>query len=322
MMGMTADVARRFHIFFPAAASRYMTILQNKTRFVQYTRAESAIKILRSKALWMRKAQWMNDYREIEYGWELLYDVYRNTQAGQRFRAALDAAHSGISKEITDNFDPWVNSYRLNTYVASLSEHDDSEDTNGRLSMWRAYGGSSGVAMVIKSAPLTTASHELGAYSSPVTYFSRPDVEAHFDKIAAAVQGDTAFVASQPRPAIVSMIHEALRFGIICCKHPGFDEEREWRIVYNPERDEHQYKKLVLTRSVEVVNGIAQPVYSMPLKVFPGYDLSPAAILDRIIIGPTNFPDALLEAFRIELEGAGVPNPKDKVIVSDIPLRS
>ena len=74
---------------------------------------------------WMRKAQWMNDYREIEYGWELLLDVYGKTAAGDRFRAAVDSAHAGLSEEITKNFDSWLNSYRVNTYVTSISEHDD-----------------------------------------------------------------------------------------------------------------------------------------------------------------------------------------------------
>ena len=100
--------------------------------------------------------------------------------------------------------------------------------------MWRAYGGSSGVVIVLKSTPFTTASDALGAYSSPVAYFSKEDAGVHFDKIATAIEGDMDFVRSQQRHEIAALIHEAFRFGIICCKHPGFAEEREWRIVYNP----------------------------------------------------------------------------------------
>ena len=88
-----------------------------------------------------------------------------------------------------------------------------------------------------------------------------------------------------------------------------------------PDRDEVQYKKHVLTKSVEVISGIPQPVYSIPLRSFEGYDISIASILDRIIIGPSNFPGALLEAFWHELEASGVPDAKQKVFVSDIPLR-
>ena len=322
MMGMTADEARMFQLFFPHAAASYMRVLQNQTRFVQYTQAESAMKMLRSKSVWMRKALWMNDYREIDHGWELLLDTYRDSEAGKGFRAVLDEAFPGIIKEITDNFDPWVDEYLHNTYVACVSEHDASEDVNGRLSMWRAYGGTSGVAFVLKPTPFTTASHALGSYSSPVAYFSKADVEAHFDKIAAAIRGDLDFVKSQSRPSIVARIHEAFRYGMICCKHPGFSEEREWRIVYNPQRDIIPKDKRPIEKRIEIVSGTPQPLYALPLKKFDdGYDLTPAAILDRIIIGPARYPGALLEAFWDELEAAGVPDPKKKVVLSDVPLR-
>jgi hypothetical protein len=248
-----------------------------------------------------------------------LLKTYRDTKAGERFKAAVDGAHSGVSKEITDNFDPWVNEYRSNTYVVSISEHEDDEDANGRLSMWRAYGGKSGVALVVKSAPFLTVSDALGAYSSPVAYFSGQEFEQHFDRIAAAIEANGDVVKNAPKNAIINMVHEAFRYGMICCKHPGFTEEREWRIVYNPQRD----NKGVIKRSVEIVNGIVQPIYSIPLTDVPGYvNLELSEILDRVIIGPTQYPSALLEAFRIELEQAGVPDPHKKVIVSDIPLRT
>ena len=310
-----------FSIFFPHALGAYQRLLSKKTpaRFVQYTRAESAIKLIRSKRVWMRKAQWMNDYREIDHGWEGLLKAYRDTPAGKRFKAALDAAHDGVSKEITDNFDPWVQEYRLNTFVTSISEHEDDEDENGRLSMWRAYGGNSGVALVVKAAPFMTVSDELGAYSSPVAYFSEKQIEEHMNLVASSIEKSHAFLKQTPKSDIIRNVHEAFRYGMICCKHPGFAEEREWRIVYNAQRD----TKKVITPTVEFVNGIAQPVYSIPLKAIPGYaNLEIGEILDRVIIGPTQYPGALLEAFWAELEAAGVPNAHTKVIVSQIPLRT
>lgn len=319
---LTPDQLRIMQLFFPHTAATYMRVVQSKTRFVQYTRAESALMMLRSKSVWLRKAQWMNDYREIDHGWELILATYRDSDAGKRFRAALDAAFPGITKEITGNFDPWVHEYLLNTFVACVSEHDDAEDVNGRLSMWRAYGGTSGVALVLKPDPFLGSTAALGAYSSPVAYSSKADVEAHFAKIADNVLSDLAFVQTLPRPSIVTTIHEAFRYGMICCKHPGFAEEREWRIVYNPQRDNMLADKRAIKKRVEVINGTPQPVYAIPLKKLDdGYDLTLPAILDRIIIGPARFAGALLEAFREELEAAGVDDPKSKVILSDIPLR-
>lgn len=319
MMGLNADQLRLLQIFFPRVFDAYGRILQKQTRFVQYTRAESAIKLLRSGTVWMRKPQWMNDYREIEHGLDCLIAAYDRSEAGKRFRSALDKAFPNITKSIQDSFNPWVESYRSNTYVACVSEHDDEEDVNGRLSMWRAYGGGTGVALVVKSAPFTMVSDELGAYSSPVSYLDQAGVEAHFSTIADAIEKDMDFVQSRQQGEIEYLIHEAFRYGILCNKHPGFAEEREWRIIYSPDRD----TKKVLTKSIEVIGGEPQPVYRIPLKDISGYtSLAVADILDRIIIGPTRFPSAALESFRAELNALNVPDADKKVVVSDIPLRT
>lgn len=90
MLGMSADQARIFTLFFPHAAAAYMRVLANGTRFVQYTQAESAIKMLRSKSVWMRKALWLNDYREIDHGWELLLSTFRDSEAGTLSRDAAE----------------------------------------------------------------------------------------------------------------------------------------------------------------------------------------------------------------------------------------
>lgn len=319
MTSMGSDQLKLFQMFFPRAFASYLKVATNRTRFVQYTRAESAINMLRGKSVWLRKPQWMNDYLEIEHGLECLVRTFGSTTAGKRFRDAMDSIFPEISKKIAEGFDPWIQHYRLNTFVACVSEHDSSEDAKGRLSMWRAYGGGTGVALVVKSEPFVLTSDALGAYSSPVAYTGQADVEQHFDAVAAAIEKDKDFVKSRGQVAIENMIHEAFRFGMICNKHPGFAEEREWRIVYNPDRD----TKKVLTKSIQVIGGVPQPVYSIPLTNIPGYtDLSVAALLDRIIIGPTQFPGALLEAFRAELEELHVPNIEKKVVVSDIPLRT
>lgn len=158
--------------------------------------------------------------------------------------------------------------------------------------------------------------------SSPVAYFDKVGVERHFETIADNIAGSMDFVRALPRESIVASIHEALRFGMICCKHPGFAEEREWRIVYNPDRDYHPREKRALQRRVESINGTPQPLYAIPLKKFEdGYDLEIGSILDRVIVGPSEFPSAIIEALQIELENAGVADARSKVVFSDIPLR-
>ena len=40
-------------------------------RFVHYTSADNALKIIRTKRLWMRNTTCMADYREVEHGYQI-----------------------------------------------------------------------------------------------------------------------------------------------------------------------------------------------------------------------------------------------------------
>jgi hypothetical protein len=79
-----------------------------------------------------------------------------------------------------------------------------------------------------------------------------------------------------------------------------------------------------LIKEIQVIAGTPQPIYKIPLKDIPdegfvGVEIP--ALLDRIIIGPTQYPWAVYEAFVELLADADVKEPTSKVFVSDIPLR-
>jgi hypothetical protein len=137
-MELGPDQMRLFSIFFRRAFEARMNVMQGQTRFVHYTRAEATLKILRSKSVWMRKTQWMNDYLDVQHGLDCLLHAYDKSDGGKRFQAAMEMAFPGITKKFQDSFNPWIQDYRWNTFVTCLSEHDDHEDFTGRLSMWRA----------------------------------------------------------------------------------------------------------------------------------------------------------------------------------------
>jgi hypothetical protein len=316
---MNAEQERVMRIIFPHAMDERALVMERKAKFVHYTRAEAALNIINSKSIWLRKPQWMNDYREIEHGRECLIQAYRESPGGKRFAAAVDKAFPGIMTKITTVFDSWIGEYQRNTYVACLSIHDDAENYTGRLSMWRAYGNNVGVALVVKSGPFTEVSGALGAYSSPVAYLHQDGVNAHFDRIASAIEGDLEFFKTHTEDHIQYMIHEAFRFAMICNKHPGFAEEKEWRVIYSPARDD----KKILIKATEIIGGVPQPVFKIPLKALPGYEgIALPAFIDRVIIGPARFPEALRESFTTALEVAGVQDAGAKVVVSEIPLRT
>ena len=108
--------------------------------------------------------------------------------------------------------------------------------------------------------------------------------------------------------------------GVICLKHEGFREEREWRAIYHPK----MRPSSLMQSSNEVVSGVPQIVYKMPLdeSISPQLaDLDFSRIFDRLIIGPSPYPWVIYQALTEELEKAGVPDAVNKVHVSGIPIR-
>ena len=108
--------------------------------------------------------------------------------------------------------------------------------------------------------------------------------------------------------------------GAVSLKHSGFEEEREWRVVHLPDANPSELVK----SGIEVIGGIPQIVYKVPLEENPDKDVVGAglsSLIDRIIIGPTTYSVPLILTFRKALRDAGVPDADRKVFQSEIPIR-
>ena len=73
-----------------------------------------------------------------------------------------------------------------------------------------------------------------------------------------------------------------------------------------------------------MIGGTPQLIYKIPLQNVPEegfHGVEIPELIDRIIIGPTQYDSATREAFVDRLGEAGVSDPEDRVIVSKIPLR-
>lgn len=318
-MEFTPEQQRITDIFLPYAMERRAAVLSQGIRFVHYTHAEAAANILRSKDVWMRKSSCMNDYMEVEHGLACLTAAYHG-EAGRRFKGTLDQIFEGTSKEVEELFNCWAPHFRTDTYFTCFSEHESIEDTFGRLSMWRAYGAEASVAFVMSNTPFLAPSDALGAYTSPIAYLRDHQVGEQFGIIADRLASNADFVRSLGRERLLQSVFNMLRFAAVCTKHPGFREEREWRVVYCPPLNKSNHLK----KDIQVVRGVPQPIYRIPLKDIPEHGFVGAeipALIERIIIGPTNYPVAVCEAFVELLTGAGVTDAASKIFVSDIPLR-
>jgi len=196
---------RLTQIFFPHIADKLREIPPLNRRFAYYTTADTAMKILRSKQIWLRNTAVMNDYSEVDYGFSCFESAYRG-KPGDNFKAALESCFPGLAEEVRrEIFDGWRTIIRSDTYVTCLSEHsvdkDQDEDQHGRLSMWRAYGGSAGVALVINGAVMFRNTQVLKVISSPVAYQQPDKVGEEINKIAKNISDQADFLKTVSQDA-------------------------------------------------------------------------------------------------------------------------
>ncbi len=318
-MELDADQTRLLQIFNPYHLRKRDEMQARGGRFVHYTTAEVSVSIIKNQEIWMRKSTTMNDFMEIEHGLECIDAAY-NGEPGAKFKEIIGRLHPGFCEDLDKRFDSWKPVFRDDTFLACISEHDDSEDGLGRLSMWRAYGGSNGVAIVLNNGPFLRPSDALNAYTSAVAYLSKEQFKREFSNIVSTMEGDENFLSNIKYDTLLGIVFKMFQYAALSTKHPGFHEEREWQIIHSP-----IYEASTNLRSdIVTVRGTPQPIYKIPLQNFPEEGLIGATIpelLDRLIIGPTGHPGPAREAFVTLLDRAGVPNAHEKVVVSQIPLR-
>src|SRR5262249_53962415 len=148
------------------------------------------------------------------------------------------------------------------------------------------------------------------------------EVHAVIDKVIMNVDTNYDLLSSVDRPRIVRHIFNMLLAGVVCLKHEGFLEEREWRAIYSP----GLFPSDLMEFSTKVIGGVPQIVYKLPLDKTHApilADLDFSHIFDRLIIGPSPYPTVMAQAFMEALTKAGVPqDEKQRIFISGIPIRS
>ena len=321
------EVKRLEGIFNPVARSQREALYKPDSppwaKFVHYTSAESALKIITSKRLWMRNTTCMADYREVQHGYDILVRCFARAQRRDSFVRSLEQCAPGSAIEAMKLFDQWLSDIRLNTYIASVSEHSVQEDQHGRLSMWRAFGDTNvaRVALVIKVPSYSAGQNALKVIFSPVAYLDEKGAHNALETVIQNVCASTSFLATIARTELVGWIFNMFVAGVTCLKHEGFGEEREWRVIYSPNR----VRSDLVDPSIETVGGVPQVVHRLPLDAARSEalaDLDLYRMLDRLIIGPSSYPWVMYDAFIKALSAAGMTDAHNRVVVSGIPIRS
>ncbi|MFO1143103.1 MAG: DUF2971 domain-containing protein [Amaricoccus sp.] len=320
LAGFTEARDRELRVFLPGLHARVAAAQAKGLSFAHYTAAPAAMNMVRNGEIWLRNTQCMNDFSEVRHGLDLLGRAYRGVH-GQRLMGFLDAIWPGFRQEAGERIEALAETILSDTYIGCVSEHDPAENGIGRLSMWRAYSNIGGVALVLRSAPLVgPGSDALPVSGGPVEYAERRDFFVRFERFVDALLEEGPYLEDLGAERTCRGLVGSYHFAALATKHPGFAEEREWRMAFTPALQPQGD----LVRAVELCRGQPQLIYKLPLERREGAEGASTAladVLEALIIGPSESPQAMRAAFVELLGAAGVADPETVVQVSEIPVR-
>ena len=180
---LNPDIEQLRSALFAYNDGRVQKLRQAQTRLVHYTSAEVGYRIIQNRQIWMRNAIAMNDYSEIQYGESCLHDAW-HAAGGTRLKVLLQSIYPDMVEQIQHDHNHTQKRIRSNTFITCVSEHLEPENQTGRLSMWRAYGGDNGVALIFDNSAIDAPIDRLRAYSSPVAYLTAKRFEEHLNDMA------------------------------------------------------------------------------------------------------------------------------------------
>jgi hypothetical protein len=326
-----------YETFFHDGPNSYEAGRKTQTDFAYYTTAETLIKIIESRSVFMRNTKVLNDVSEVKFGYDYLrYSV--DQPEGDELFAALKDIDPILDKEklfweyFGGNHYPGIAD---STYVLSLSDHSKAKSKDmGLLSMWRAYGGNAGVALIIDGAKTVfVESDALNAWTHPVQYvdcgpnysFRNDDwLAGEFRKITSKIIEKGKYLRRiDPAPITGHLMH-AFNLAVVRTKHAAFREENEWRVIRTQMLTDNVKAGMPTT---ETIRGIPQKVVKLNLENYKDAEPNPLNlelnnIIKKVLIGPCSQADVIAEAVVERLESAGVVNAHARVTITNIPYRA
>ncbi len=318
---MSDQERKLLDIFFPNLARRESEIISTKRRFVHYTNAEAAAGILRTRRFWLRDTSCMNDISEIHHGLQCVQTAYSTKVNDISFRDFIEREFPGITEDVEKNL---IRSkiYFGTTPLSGVFPNIGTMKTNTGVYPCGAPTQKTQALRLCSIARIFfSESDALNSYFLPVEYRQEDHFLNHLAEITELMRSSAKFLLELPTATLTALIVNLFRFSAISTKHVGFQEELEWRIVHSPSLGVSE----ILEKEIETISGTPQTIYKIPLTDVPSKNLTGIElpeIVERIIIGPTQYPAAIRKAFIGLLTQAGDANAEKKVIVSGLPLRT
>jgi hypothetical protein len=239
-------------------------VSQQYPELLHYTTLAGLTGILSSGCLWATDANCLNDSSEITHFFdERLSDLvvaearkYAFELARVPENLARMVSYGGIDKTVEDTVGCWVSKLRLVTlsmnrpFVLSLSGANETRvQESGLLSQWRAYGNDGGYALVLdtkaleKMLALEADSHHYMHVQIGDIFYNGIDPEnqpatADVAEYEAIVRQGVSRLLRGGTAEETGRFYEAITALSCLCKHWGFWEEHEVRVVAVPASDE------------------------------------------------------------------------------------
>lgn len=258
----------------------------NGDKLYHYTTNSGFIGILSSLKLWATKIQYLNDSEELSYAVSMAKDLSTH-------------ALTFLSEPIKEKLDRISG---INVCTFSLTENGDL------LSQWRGYAHSMGYAIGFDKISLQKM---LGSelILSPCIYDHHQQKEVLVDLIK-GISSDYVNEIGQlfSNDAVNKYVNIFVqRFLEIAptIKHPGFEEEKEWRIITKPINSMNENWK----------------VRSGKYSLIPYYEISIEQLpIVEIIVAPTPHHELAMQAVCDALESNKF-DTKIRILPSKIPFR-
>ena len=302
-------------IFFSYNNQQLKRVEAEEKNYAHYTNADTAYKIIKNQELWLRKVTVMNDYREFEHGKDSLIKLIDDSNEGKSFKEIFDSIAPHVFDTAYAKFKGWDFFIKDDFYISCFSEHSQTEDELGKLSMWRAYGGHAGVAIILKRNFFKNA-HD-GLDFSSVAYLKESKLIQEITKLGKSILNQKDSVKGTHLNVLESYLFNVFRFTALCNKHMGFEEEKEWRLVATAS----MLKGTLTTQEIVTIQGTPQNIVKINLQNANFGNLKFKDMIDKIIIGPSQHPYEVYKSIVSALKDIGVEKPEKMVNISDIPLR-
>lgn len=305
-------------IFFPHHNQQLKRVLDDELNFVHYTNADTAFKIIKNEEIWLRNVAVMNDFREFEHGKECLINLLDNSDEGQSLKDIFNEINPEVFDQVYLDFKNWGPFIKDDFYISCFSEHKNKEEDIGKLSMWRAYGGNSGVAIIFKQDFFNKLNAYYGLDFSSVAYLNTDQLKQEISHLTTTISINAEQIKTLSTKALSFYLFNIFRFSALCNKHVGFDEEKEWRLIAVASQN---IKNDLISQEIETISGIPQNILKVRLKETLTVNLAFKDMIHKVIIGPCLYPWTIRNSIATALSDIGITAPEKIIYISNIPLR-